>query len=155
TATLYGGNREQRIRQEILLGVGGVRALAALGIEPTVFHMNEGHAALLGLERARRFMEKGISRAEAFERVRSSTVFTTHTPVAAGHDVFDPELSGRYLGPLAASLGMSFDELAPLGREDGESSGFGMTPLALRTAGHVNGVSRLHGEVSRRMWKPL
>jgi starch phosphorylase len=154
TATLYGGDREQRIRQEVLLGVGGVRALAALGIEPTVFHMNEGHAALLALERIRRLMDEGATRAEAFERVRSSTVFTTHTPVAAGHDVFDRELAERYLEPLAAGLRMSFGELAALGSENGGSA-FGMTPLALRTSAHVNGVSSLHGEVSRRMWKPL
>ena len=155
TATLYGGDREQRIRQEILLGVGGVRALAALGVEPTVFHMNEGHAALLTLERVRRLVEDGVPRAEAFERVRSTTVFTTHTPVAAGHDVFDLDLAERYLGPLAAGLRMSFRELAALGSANGGGSAFGMTPLALRTSAYVNGVSSLHGEVSRRMWKPL
>ena len=155
TSTLYGGDREQRIRQEILLGVGGVRALAALGIEPTVFHMNEGHAALLTLERMRGLVQGGASVAEALERVRSSTVFTTHTPVPAGHDAFDQQLAERYLRVFAEELGLSWDELAALGREQEADPRFGMTPLALRTAGFANGVSLMHGRVSRGMWRSL
>jgi starch phosphorylase len=117
--------------------------------------MNEGHAALLALERIRGLVGKGSSFAEAHERVRSSTVFTTHTPVAAGHDVFERALVERYLGQYVRELGLVWDELAALAREAGGGRGFGMTPLALRTAAHVNGVSELHGRVSRRMWRPL
>jgi starch phosphorylase len=131
---LYAGDHEHRIRQELLAGVGGVRALAALGIEPTVWHMNEGHCAFLGLERLRD---------EELERVRATTVFTTHTPVPAGNEVFDAELVRRYLG----------EDVLELGRWEGE--GFGMTPLALRLSAHANGVSALHGEVAREMWSEL
>jgi starch phosphorylase len=155
TATLYGGDREQRIRQEIVLGIGGVRALAALGIEPTVFHMNEGHAALLAVERMSGLVRNGAPFAEAFDRVRSSTVFTTHTPVAAGHDVFDQELANRYLAYYAEELHVSWETLAELGQDADGDRHFGMTPLALRTAGWINGVSLMHGRVSRRMWQPL
>lgn len=140
TDSLYGGDREHRIRQELLVGVGGVRALAALGLEPTVFHMNEGHSAFLALERIRALVADGVPRDEAVERVRASTVFTTHTPVPAGNEVFDEDLVRRYLG----------DEVLELGRwEDG---GFGMTPFALRLGAHANAVSELHGEVAREMW---
>ena len=131
TDGLYAGDREHRIRQELLLGIGGVRALAALGLEPTVWHMNEGHSAFLALERLRD---------EARELVRESTVFTTHTPVPAGNEVFDEELVARYLG----------EDVLELGRWDG--SGFGMTPFALRMSARANGVSELHGEVAREMW---
>jgi glycogen phosphorylase len=156
TSALYGGDREMRIRQEILLGVGGVRALAAAGMSPTVFHMNEGHSALLTLERLRALMEgSGLDVAEAREQARASTVFTTHTPVPAGNETFEPELARTYLEPLAAAVGMTWDELAELASHPDGDPQFGMTPLALRTSGFANGVAELHGDTSRRMWRGL
>lgn len=156
TATLYGGDREQRIRQELLLGVGGVRMLAALGLRPTVFHMNEGHAAFLALERAGALVaETGARPGEALAFVRATTLFTTHTPVPAGNDVFDHELVWRYVAALAAAAGISWEELLALGCADEAGGPFGMTPLALRTTAAANGVSRVHGEVARAMWAPL
>jgi len=154
TDALYSGDREHRIRQELLLGVGGVRALAALGIEPTVFHVNEGHAAFLMIERARALVDAGMQPAEALDLVRATTVFTTHTPVPAGNEVFGAELVTRYVGELAAGAGLSIDELLALGRSDG-SDAFGLTPLALRLSAFANGVSELHGEVAREMWSSL
>jgi len=154
TDELYGGDREHRIRQELLLGVGGVRALAALGIEPTVFHLNEGHSAFLQIERARALVEQGMETAEALEHVRASSVFTTHTPVPAGNEVFDEELVFRYAGPLAADAGLDREALLELGRF-GDKPGFGLTPLALRLSAYANGVSELHGAVAREMWEPL
>jgi starch phosphorylase len=154
TDALYSGDREHRIRQELLLGVGGVRALAALGLAPTVFHVNEGHSAFLTIERLRALVEAGEDAARAFERVRSTTVFTTHTPVPAGNEVFDDALVLRYVGALAARGGFSGDELLALGHTEG-SDGFGLTPLALRLSAGANGVSELHGEVAREMWAPL
>jgi glycogen phosphorylase len=142
---LYAGDRRDRIRQEIILGVGAVRALAALGHQPTVFHLNEGHAAFAALERLRR--------GDSLERVRATTVFTTHTPVPAGNEVFDEELVREELGPLVTRSRLDWDDLLALGDTEGEE--FGMTPLALRTSAHANGVSRLHGTVSREMWAPL
>jgi starch phosphorylase len=155
TGVLYGGDREMRIRQEMLLGVGGVRALAALGRAPTVFHLNEGHSAFLALERVRALVAAGSSIEEARALVRASSVFTTHTPVPAGNEVFDPDLVRRYLGGLAGEMGLEVRDLLELGRIDAGDTGFGMTPLALRTAARANGVSALHGEVSRAMWRPL
>ncbi|MGD9694075.1 MAG: alpha-glucan family phosphorylase [Thermoleophilia bacterium] len=155
TGVLYGGDREMRIRQEILLGVGGVRALTASDIEPTVFHMNEGHSALLALERIRAYMSEGLSPAAAREKVEASTVFTTHTPVPAGNEVFEPDLARAYLEPLAAAAGMDWDELSGLASNAGDESTFGMTPLALRTSSSANGVAKLHGDTSRRMWRGL
>ncbi len=154
TDSLYGGDREHRIRQELLLGVGGVRALAALGIEPTVFHLNEGHSAFLQIERVRALVEQGHETAAALEQVRASSVFTTHTPVPAGNEEFDEELVDRYVGPLAAEAGLDRDALLDLGRF-GDKTGFGLTPLALRLSAYANGVSELHGSVAREMWKPL
>ena len=156
TSALYGGDREMRIRQEILLGVGGVRALAAAGMRPTVFHMNEGHSALLTLERLRALIEdSGLGVAEAREEVRASTVFTTHTPVPAGNETFEPELARTYLEPLAVAIGITWEDLAALAAHpDGEPQ-FGMTPLALRSSGFANGVAELHGDTSRRMWRGL
>jgi starch phosphorylase len=154
TDALYSGDREHRIRQELLLGVGGVRALAALGLAPTVFHVNEGHSAFLTIERLRALVEAGEDAARAFERVRSTTVFTTHTPVPAGNEVFDDALVLRYVGALAARAGFSGDELLALGHTEG-TDGFGLTPLALRLSAGANGVSELHGEVAREMWAPL
>ncbi|MGZ4289789.1 MAG: alpha-glucan family phosphorylase [Gaiellaceae bacterium] len=154
TDALYGGDREHRIRQELLLGVGGVRALRALGIEPSVYHVNEGHSAFLAIERARVLVADGASTDEALEQIRRSTVFTTHTPVPAGNEVFGEDLVLRYVGDLAHSAGLSDDQLLALGRSDG-SDAFGLTPLALRLSSHANGVSELHGEVAREMWEGL
>jgi starch phosphorylase len=154
TDALYSGDREHRIRQELLLGVGGVRALAALGIEATVFHVNEGHSAFLTIERARQLVEAGAEPDRALEQVRCSTIFTTHTPVPAGNEVFGDELVLRYVGDLAAGAGLAPGDLLSLGRADG-TDGFGLTPLALRLSAAANGVSELHGEVAREMWAPL
>jgi starch phosphorylase len=156
TDALYGGDRQHRIRQELVLGLGGVRALRALGHEPTVFHLNEGHSAFLQLERLRELVEEqGADRETALRRLRSSTVFTTHTPVPAGNEVFDAALVRRNLERLVARCGFaSWDEFAVLGRQD-EAGRFGLTPFALRTSSYANGVSALHGEVSREMWHGL
>ncbi|HUH14772.1 MAG TPA: alpha-glucan family phosphorylase [Gaiellaceae bacterium] len=154
TDALYGGDREHRVRQELLLGVGGVRALAALGIAPTVYHLNEGHSAFLQIERLRALAEAGMDTDAALEHVRSSSVFTTHTPVPAGNEVFEEELVARYVGGLAAEAGLEREALLELGRF-GEEPGFGLTPLALRLSAAANGVSGLHGEVARRMWGEL
>jgi glycogen phosphorylase len=155
TDRLYGGDRLHRLRQEIVIGVGGVRALRELRIEPTVFHMNEGHSAFLQLERLRELVEDAeLSRESALQRLRASTVFTTHTPVPAGNEVFDPALVERNVAPLVARCGFDWHELAALGRA-GADPGFGLTPFALRTSSHANGVSVLHGEVSRDMWQIL
>jgi len=158
TAQLYGGDREMRIRQEILLGMGGVRLLGVLGVEPTVYHMNEGHSAFASLERIRRFVkDRGLSREAAFEVVKASTVFTTHTPVPAGNDYFAPGLMERYFRPFADQLGMPFHEFLGLGRQNPQSGqeDFCMTVLAIRLSDRRNGVSRLHQEVSRDMWRGL
>jgi starch phosphorylase len=154
TDALYGGDREHRIRQELLLGVGGVRALAALGIEPSVYHLNEGHSAFLQLERLRALVADGTATADALELVRRSSVFTTHTPVPAGNEIFDEELVFRYAGGLAAEAGLEREQLLELGRH-GDERGFGLSPLALRLSAAANGVSELHGEVSREMWAAL
>jgi starch phosphorylase len=155
TDALYSGDREHRIRQELLLGVGGIRALAALGLKPTVFHVNEGHSAFLTIERARELVEEqGEEPERALEIVRRSTVFTTHTPVPAGNEVFGDELVLRYVGDLAARAELAKEDLLALGRAEGVN-GFGLTPLALRLSAAANGVSELHGEVAREMWAPL
>jgi starch phosphorylase len=154
TDALYGGDREHRIRQELLLGVGGVRALAALRIEPSVFHLNEGHSAFLQIERVRALVVQGMDIADALEHVRRSSVFTTHTPVPAGNEVFDEELVYRYVGPLAAEAGLNRDQLLSLGRF-GDKPGFGLTPLALRLSASANAVSGLHGDVAREMWAAM
>ncbi len=158
TNQLYGGDREMRIRQEIVLGIGGSRMLGVLGIEPDVFHINEGHSAFLVLERMRCLMqEKGLTLDEARQVVWGSTVFTTHTPVPAGNERFSPELMKKYFADFASSLGLSWADFLALGREDptDEAEHFCMTILALKMAAHCNGVSRLHGEVSREMWKKI
>ena len=154
TDSLYAGDREHRIRQELLLGVGGVRALAALGVEPTVFHMNEGHSAFLTIERLRALYADGVPTDEALARVKESTVFTTHTPVPAGNEVFDDALVERYVGPLAAQAGIEPGRLRALG-QFGDDGSFGLTPFSLRLSAYANGVSALHGEVAREMWAPL
>jgi len=158
TAQLYGGDREMRLRQEIVLGIGGVRALKAMGIEPTVIHMNEGHSAFSALERINILRkEHGLSFDAAREIVLASTVFTTHTPVPAGNDAFDPELLRIYFEKYAKELGINFKVLLGYGRLDprDESEPFGMSALALRLSAHSNGVSRLHGRVSRAMWQKV
>jgi len=158
TDQLYGGDLEMRIQQEIMLGIGGYQALEALGLAPTVYHMNEGHSAFLALERARRLMEAhGLSFAEAREAASAGLVFTTHTPVAAGHDYFPPDLMDRYFGDYARTLGLSRRDFLALGRQNPDNGGesFCMTILALRMAAHSNGVSRLHGQISRRMWRGI
>ena len=158
TAQLYGGDRETRIQQEILLGIGGIRALAALGIPVAVAHMNEGHSAFLGLERIRACMrEKKLSWNEALHAVWSTNVFTTHTPVPAGNERFSPALMEKYFRGLAAELGVPWREFLGLGREDPNNDGedFCLTVLALRLSAFANGVSRLHGEVSREMWQKI
>jgi starch phosphorylase len=155
TSALYGGDRELRIRQEVLLGVGGVRALALAGHQPTVFHMNEGHAAFLALERLRTQVAAGTALDDALARVRASTLFTTHTPVPAGNEVFDVALVERYLGPIVGEAGLDWNEFLAWGRTGEHDTAFGLTPLALRTSARANGVAALHGEVSRRMWAPL
>jgi glycogen phosphorylase len=158
TGQLYGGDREMRLRQEIVLGIGGVRALKALGIEPTVIHMNEGHSAFSALERINMLRkERGLSFDEAREVVLASTVFTTHTPVPAGNDVFAAGLIKDYLAQYTKELGINFKVLLGYGRLDprNEEEPFGMTTLALRLSAHTNGVSRLHGLVSRSMWQKV
>jgi starch phosphorylase len=158
TAQLYGGDREMRLRQEIVLGIGGVRALKALGIEPTVIHMNEGHSAFSALERINILRkEKGLSFDAAREMVIATTVFTTHTPVPAGNDVFNPDLIQAYFGEYVKELGINFRVLLGYGRLDPRDEGekFGMSTLALRLSSHANGVSRLHGKISRQMWQKI
>jgi len=156
TDTLYGGDRANRLRQEVVLGVGGVRVLRQLGLEPTVFHLNEGHSAFLQLERMRELVaEQGLSPADALEHLRASTVFTTHTPVPAGNEVFDPELVQRTLGGLVERCGLDWEDFVALGKVDSSEKGFGLTPFALRTSEHANAVSELHGAVSREMWHGL
>ncbi len=155
TRQLYAPGLEVRIRQEIVLGVGGMRFLHALGHDPAVCHMNEGHAAFLGLERIRhRMAESGRGFWEIFEAVRAGNVFTTHTPVPAGIDLFSPELIETYLEDTLRGLGMGAQDLLRLGRQhpDDPREPLSMAVLALRLSCHHNGVSRLHGAVSRRMW---
>jgi starch phosphorylase len=158
TARLYGGDARVRIRQELLLGVGGVRALHAMGVHPAVIHLNEGHSAFAGLELVRTEMESEQTPfGEASRDVAAMTVFTTHTPVAAGHDRFPAELVEQHLGKLREALSLSYDDFMGLGRvyPADTSEPFCMTVLALKMSRHANGVSALHGAVSRRMWHPL
>ncbi len=158
TSRLYGGDERVRIRQELLLGVGGMRALSALGIVPGVIHLNEGHSAFAALELMRqRMMAEGLSMEEAKRRVAVQTVFTTHTPVPAGHDRFSAHLIEEHLGPLRDEMGMPHDYLMGLGRVDryNPSEEFCMTVLALKMSHRANAVSSLHGQVSRGMWTGL
>jgi glycogen phosphorylase len=155
TDRLYGGDAEHRLRQEIVLGIGGVRALRALGIHPQVFHTNEGHAGFLGLERIREAVDQGLSFAEAIEAVRAGSLFTTHTPVPAGIDQFNLELFERYFAGFADSCGVTFDELVQLGIGPADGTKFNMAIMGLRIAARANGVARLHGEVSRQMFGGL
>jgi starch phosphorylase len=158
TGALYGGERELRIQQEIILGIGGMRALRALNIQPTVCHMNEGHSAFLGLERARMELEEcKIGYYEARQLTAAGNVFTTHTPVPAGFDRFDPGLMEHYFRAYVQQLGISFDEFMRYGRDNPNDPGsqFNMANLAARHSSYANGVSRLHGQVSREMAHPV
>ena len=158
TAKLYQGDSDVRIRQEILLGIGGMRALRAAGVNPSVLHLNEGHSAFALIERLREFREgTDLSFEAALETVRAGAVFTTHTPVAAGHDEFHPHQVAHHLGTYLAESGIETDRITGIGRYPGgdPSSPFCMTILALRGAAWRNGVSQLHGEVTRRMWQSL
>jgi starch phosphorylase len=158
TAQLYGGDQTTRIQQEIALGIGGVRALKALGKMPTVCHMNEGHSAFCGLERIRMMMEEHrLDFPAAFEAVKAGTCFTTHTPVPAGNDAFPMHMIEQYLGEYMQQMGVDRTGLAALGRQHPHNEGepFGMTVLALKLANTSNGVSRLHGSVSRKMWHEI
>ena len=156
SARLYGGDRETRVQQEILLGVGGVRALRALGVDPAVYHLNEGHAAFAALQRIRDLCEQGWAFEAALEEVRRTTVFTTHTPVAAGHDAFPFQLVEKHLTGAWGELGSYRERFFALAHYDGgDGPMFNMTALALRTAGAVNGVSALHGDITRRMWHTI
>jgi starch phosphorylase len=151
TGTLYGGDHQYRITQEILLGAGGAKALSQMGIKPKVWHINEGHAAFLILQRIRELVAKGIPFSTAREVVRASTIFTTHTPVPAGHDVFSKEAIKNFFAPVAREMGIEMETLLDLAR-DREREGFNMTLLALNNSCYCNGVSRLHGKVSRKMF---
>jgi starch phosphorylase len=152
SARLYGGDQETRIRQEMVLGLGGVRVLRALGIAPTAWHMNEGHSAFLVLERLRELVQAGQPFDRAVEMVQNTTVFTTHTPVPAGHDAFPFYLVDEYFGRFWQEMGINRERFMALGEHEGR---FNMTVLALRLAGRSNGVSQLHGEISRRMWQSV
>ncbi|MCB0531005.1 MAG: alpha-glucan family phosphorylase [Saprospiraceae bacterium] len=158
THQLYGGDNEHRLRQEVLLGIGGVRALKAMKMEPDLYHLNEGHAAFLGLERLANYLrDKHMPFDQALEIVRATQLFTTHTPVPAGHDSFPESLLRDYLFEFTNTLGISWEQLVALGRvHPGDSNElFSMSHLAIRTSLEVNGVSRLHGEVSQKMFNDL
>jgi len=158
TSRLYGGDERTRIRQELVIGVGGVRALSALGVHPGVYHLNEGHSAFAPLEVMRTRMEDdGLSFDDSLREVAQQTVFTTHTPVPAGHDRFDGGLVEEHLGPLRDSLGITYAQLMGLGRVEPQNEGesFCMTVLALKLSRRANAVSALHGHISRRMWAHL
>ena len=158
TAQLYGGNLETRIQQEILLGIGGVKALEKLGIKPTIYHMNEGHSAFLSLERIRQLMENNhLDKNSAREVVYSSNIFTTHTPVPAGNDIFPIDMVQKYFSDYVKHIDMTMDEFIRLGRinPDDQKESFCMTVLALNLSAENNGVSELHGHVSRAMWKDI
>lgn len=158
TRSLYGGDVETRIRQEIILGIGGYKAMTAMNIEPTVCHMNEGHAAFMSLERVRQMRNsKSMTFEEATEATKSSNIFTVHTPVAAGSDEFSVELMDRYFGAFYGKLGINREEFLGLGRKDvnNESELFKMPVLAIKMSSYRNGVSQLHGEVSQKIWADL
>jgi len=156
SARLYGGDRETRIQQEIILGIGGVRTLKALGVVPGAFHLNEGHAGFVVLQRIRDLIEQGTAFDEALEQIRQTTIFTTHTPVPAGHDAFPFHLVEKHLAGCWGTLGPHRDRFMALGAYDnGAGPQFNMTALAIRSAGSTNAVSQLHGEVTRRMFAPM
>lgn len=158
THQLYGGDWENRLKQEILLGIGGVRALRALGLNPTIYHYNEGHAAFAGLERLRECMQGGhLSYAESMELIRATGLFTTHTPVPAGHDAFTDELLGKYIGSYLPTIGIDWHTLMTLGKinPDNHDEKFSMSSLAANMSQNVNGVSMLHGKVSQEIFADM
>ena len=157
THKLYGGDWENRMKQEFLLGVGGMQLLDKLGIEKDVYHMNEGHAALINAERLNHFInKKGLTFNQAKEVVRASSLYTVHTPVPAGHDYFDEDTINRYMGGYAHKLGISWHQFMDMGRENpGSNERFSMSVFALNTAQEANGVSKLHGTVSQSMFQPI
>ena len=157
THMLYGGDNEHRLKQEILLGIGGVRAIEAMGLEPEVYHLNEGHAGFLSIERLKNHVGNGMHFDEAKEAVRASSLYTTHTPVPAGHDHFPEYLLRNYLYNYAAELGISWEDFVALGRTNPNdaSEDFNMSKLSIALSQRVNGVSKLHGEVSQEMFTEL
>ena len=157
THALYGGDNENRLKQEILLGIGGILTLKKLGIKKDVYHCNEGHAALCNLQRLIDYIKEGLSFNEALELVRASSLYTVHTPVPAGHDYFDESLFGKYMGGYPSMLGITWDEFIGMGRTnpDDHSERFCMSTFACNTCQEVNGVSKLHGWVSQRMFAPI
>ena len=157
THSLYGGDWENRLKQEILLGIGGMLLLKKLGIKKDVYHCNEGHAALCNLQRLCDYIESGLTFNQAMELVRASSLYTVHTPVPAGHDYFDEGLFGKYMGGYPAKLGISWDEFIGMGRTnpDDHSEKFCMSTFACNTCQEVNGVSKLHGWVSQKMFAPI
>jgi starch phosphorylase len=157
THTLYGGDWENRLKQEILLGIGGILTLKALGIKKDVYHCNEGHAALINVQRICDYVAEGLTYNQAIELVRASSLYTVHTPVPAGHDYFDEGLFGKYMGGYPAKMGISWDDLMGLGRNNPDDKGerFCMSIFACNTSQEVNGVSWLHGKVSQEMFAPI
>ena len=157
THSLYGGDWENRLKQEILLGIGGILTLNKLGIKKEIYHCNEGHAALCNLQRLCDYIDGGLTFNQAMELVRASSLYTVHTPVPAGHDYFDEQLFGKYMGGYPAKLGISWDEFIGMGRTnpDDHSERFCMSTFACNTCQEVNGVSKLHGWVSQKMFAPL
>jgi glycogen phosphorylase len=156
SARLYGGDRETRAQQEVILGIGGVRVLRALGSFPSVYHLNEGHAAFVVLQRIREFIDEGRPFDDALEEVRRTTVFTTHTPVPAGHDAFPFHMVEKHLAGGWGTLGEHRTRFLALGEHDnGSGPQFNMTALALRSSASINAVSQLHGQVTRKMWGPI
>ena len=157
THALYGGDNENRLKQEILLGIGGILTLKKLGIKKDIYHCNEGHATLCNLQRLIDYIHEGMSFNEALELVRASSLYTVHTPVPAGHDYFDESLFGKYMGGYPQMLGISWDEFIGMGRTnpDDHSERFCMSTFACNTCQEVNGVSKLHGWVSQRMFAPI
>ena len=157
THALYGGDNENRLKQEILLGIGGILTLKKLGIKKEIYHCNEGHAALCNLQRLIDYIKEGLSFNEALELVRASSLYTVHTPVPAGHDYFDESLFGKYMGGYPQILGITWDEFIGMGRTNPEdhSERFCMSTFACNTCQEVNGVSKLHGWVSQRMFAPI
>lgn len=157
TYNLYGGDWENRLKQEILLGMGGILMLKKLGIQKTIYHCNEGHAALCNLQRLLDYVKTGLDFNQALELVRASSLYTVHTPVPAGHDYFDEGLFGKYMGGYAAKLGISWDEFIGMGRQnpDDHNERFCMSTFACNTCQEVNGVSKLHGWTSQKMFAPI
>ena len=157
THSLYGGDWENRLKQEILLGIGGMLTLKKLGIKKDIYHCNEGHAALCNLQRLVDYIQEGLTFNQAMELVRASGLYTCHTPVPAGHDYFDEQLFGKYMGGYPALLGISWDEFIGMGRTnpDDKNEKFSMSTFAINTCQEVNGVSKLHGWVSQKMFAPI